>query len=140
MYRLLVLAYFLIMFLVLVLGVVLKFDLRTSPAWQLAVYHLMWAVFASGPFVFSVSPGPPLMGWKLRWGLVAAALLAAAAAAWSKGWSYDGIRDEGLIGLAAVFIGSWAILTVFACGVCGMMLLWAPLFRRCLAKDRPESV
>ena len=135
MFRLLVLAYFLVMFLALVLDVVLEFDLRTSPAWQLAVYHLMSALFALGPFVFSVSPGPALMGWKFRWGLVAAALLPVAAAAWSKGWTHDGLRSERLIGLAAVFIGSWVILTVFACDVRGMMPLWAPLFRRCLAGD-----
>ena len=140
MSRLLVLAYSLIMFLALILDVVLGFDLRTSPAWQLAVYHLMLALFASGPFVLSVNPDSTLMGSKLRWGLVAAALLQVAAAAWSKGWTYDGLRSEGLIGLVAVFIGSWAILTVFACGVHGMMLFWAPLFRRCLAKDRPESL
>ena len=132
MSRLLALAYFLMMVLVLVLDVVLGFELRTSPTWQLVVYHLMLAVFALGPFVLSVSPGCTLMGSKLRWGLVAAALFPVAAAVGSKGWTHDGLRSEGLIGLAAVFIGSWAILTVFACGVRGMMLLWAPLFRRCL--------
>ena len=142
MSRLLALAYFLMMVLVLVLvlDVVLGFELRTSSTWQLVVYHLMLAVFASGPFVLSVSLGSTLMGSKLRWGLVASALLLAVAAALSMGWAYDGFRSEGLIGLVALFIGSWSILTFFACGVCGMLLLWAPLFRRCLAKDRPESV
>ena len=140
MFRLLLVAYSLVMFLALVLGVVLEFDLRTSPVWQFAVYHLMLAVFASGPFALSVNPDSTLMGWKLRWGLVAAALLAVAVVVWSKGWTHYGLRSEGLIGLAGVFIGSWAILTVFAYGVRGMMLLWVPLFWRCLAKDGPESV
>ena len=140
MFRFLIVVCSLVMFLALVLDVVLEFDLRTSPAWQLAVYHLMLVLFASGPFVLSAGPGSTLMGWKLRWGLVAVALLPVAAVMWSKGWIYDGLRSEGLIGLTAVFIGSWGILTVFACGVCGMMLLWTPLFRYCLARERPESV
>ena len=140
MFRLLLVLYSLVMFLALVLDGVLEFEPGTSPAWQLGVYHLMLALFASGPFVLSVGSGSTLMGWKLRWGLVAVALFPVAAVVWSKGWIYDGLRSEGLIGLAAVFIGSWAILTVFACGVCGMMLLWMPLFRHCLARERPESV
>ena len=144
MSRLLALAYFLMMVMVLVLALVLDavlaFDLRTSPTWQLAVYHLMLVPFVSGPFVLSVVPGSTLMGLKFRWGLVASALLLPVAAALSMGWAYDGFRSEGLIGLTALFVGSWGILTVFACGVSGMLLLWAPLFRRCRAKDRPESV
>ena len=140
MSRLLALAYFLMMALVLVLAlvldVVLGFDLRTSPTWQLAVYHLMLAPFVSGPFLLSVVPGSTLMGSKFRWGLVASALLLPVAAALSMGWAYDGFRSEGLIGLTALFVGSWGILTVFACGVSGMLLLWAPLFRRCWAGDR----
>ena len=144
MSRLLVLAYFLMMALVLVLAlfldVALSFELRTSPAWQLVVYHLMLGIFASGPFVISVGLDSTLMGSKLRWGLVASALLLAVAAVLSMGWAYDGFRGEGLTGLAVLFIGFWSILTVFACGVSGMMLLLAPLLRRCLAKDRPESV
>ena len=140
MFRLLLAAYSLVMFVALVLDVVLEFDLRTSPAWQLAVYHLMLVLFVSGLFVLSVSPGSTLMGWELRWGVVAGALLPVAGVLWSKGGIYDGLRSEELIALTVVFIVSWAILTVFACGVRGMILLWAPLFRHCLARERPQSV
>ncbi len=131
-------AYSLVMFLALILAVVLGFDLRTSRPWQLALYHLMLVLFALGSFLLSVRSGSMLMGRKLRWGLVVVALLAVAAVAWSNGWT--GLRGEGLIGLVVVFIGFWAIPVVFACGLCGMLLLWAPLARRCLAREHPESV
>ena len=64
-----------------------RFDLATSPAWQVGIYHGMLALLLS--FTFVVASFPPLcLGQGLRWFLVGLALLVPVVV-FSAGWDPD---------------------------------------------------
>ena len=110
-----------------------RFDLATSPAWQVAIYHGMLVLLLSVTFV--VSSFPPLClgwGWGLRWFLVGLALLVPVVV-FSAGWiltgSYSGFRDDRIFDLVVVSVSAFMLIWAFITFPLGGFLLGRDLVR-----------
>ena len=108
-----------------------RFDLATSPAWQVAIYHGMLVLLLSVTFV--VSSFPPLcLGWGLRWFLVGLALLVPVVV-FSAGWvltgSYSGLRDDRIFDLVVVSVSAFMLIWAFITFPLGGFLLGRDLVR-----------
>ena len=111
---------FVLLIVVLVMSLVsllifLEFDLETSPAWQVVIYHGMLSIFLSLTFV--VASFPPLyQGQRLRWFLVALALLVPVVVFFT-GWiltgSYSGFRDDRIFDLMVVSVSGFMLIWMF---------------------------
>ena len=108
-----------------------RFDLATSPAWQVRIYHGMLALSLSLTFV--VSSFPPLcLGQGLRWFLFGLALLVPVVV-FSVGWiltgSYSGFRDDRIFDLVMVSVSAFMLIWVFITFPLGGFLLVRDLVR-----------
>ena len=108
-----------------------RFDLATSPAWQVGIYHGMLALLLSVTFV--VSSFPPLcLGQGLRWFLVGLALLAPVVV-FSAGWiltgPYSGFRDDRIFDLVVVSVSAFMLIWAFITFPLGGFLLGRDLVR-----------
>ena len=120
--------------LVVLLTFLWRFDLATSPAWQVGIYHGMLALLLSVTFV--VSSFPPLclgqgLRW-LRWFLVGLALLVPVVV-FSAGWiltgSYSGFRDDRIFDLVVVSVSAFMLIWAFITFPLGGFLLGRDLVR-----------
>ena len=96
----------------------LEFDLVTSPAWQVGIYHGMLALFLSVTFI--VASFPPLylgrrLRW-LRWFLVGLALLVPVVvffAGWILTGFYSGFRDDRIFDLVVMSVSGFMLIWMF---------------------------
>ena len=108
--------------LVTLLVFVWEFDVRTSPAWQVGVHHLMLGLYLSLTFVLA-SRRPFPFGERFRWGMLVLAVLmpvAVFAGGWVAGGAYLGVRDERTFHLVVVSYSSFMVIwttIVFLCSV-----------------------
>ena len=111
---------------VVVLATLLAFvwesDVRTSPAWQVGVHHLMLGLYLFLTFVLA-SRRPFPFGERFRGVMLVLAVLmpvAVFAGGWVAGGAYLGFRDERIFDLVVVsassFVVIWATI-VFLCSV-----------------------
>ena len=117
--------------LALLLTFLWRFDLTTSPAWQVGIYPGMLALLLSTTFV--VSSFPPLcLGQGLRWFLVGLALLVPVVV-FSAGWiltgPYSGFRDDRIFDLVVVSVGAFMLIWTFITFPIGGFLLGRDLVR-----------
>ena len=97
------------------LAVLWRFDLATSPAWQVVIYHGMLALLLSATFI--VASFPPLcLGQRLRWFLVGLALLVPVVvffAGWILTGFYSGFRDDRIFDLVVVSVSGFMLIWTF---------------------------
>ena len=93
----------------------LGFDLATSPAWQVGIYHGMLALLLLVTFVVASFP-PLFLGQRLRWFLVGLALLVPVVV-FSAGWiltgPYSGFRDDRIFNLVVVSVSGFMLIWMF---------------------------
>ena len=94
----------------------LKFDLETSPAWQVGVHYLMLSLFLSTIFVVAFQRSL-VFGERLRMVMLVLAVLvpvAVFAGGWVLGGAYSGLRDPRLSQVMVVslpsFVLSWMVV------------------------------
>ena len=94
----------------------LEFDLGTSPAWQVGVYHLMLSLFLSIIFVVAFQR-PLYFGEGFRMVMLVLAVMtpvAVFAGGWVLGGAYSGFRDPRLSQVMVVsipsFVLSWMVV------------------------------
>ncbi len=97
---------------VAVLVFILEFDVRTSPAWQVWVHHLMLVLYLSLTFILA-SWRPFCFGKRFCRGMLVLAVLMPVtvfAGGWVTGGAYLGFRDERFFDLAVVSASSFALI------------------------------
>ena len=108
-----------------------RFDLATSPAWQVGIYHGMLALLLSVTFV--VASFPPLcLGQGLRWFLFGLALLVPGvvfSASWVLTGPYSGFRDDRIFDLVVVSVSGFMLIWMFITFPLGGFLLGMDLVR-----------
>ena len=130
-FGLIVLIGVLVMSLVALLGF-LEFDLETSLAWQVGVYHLMLFSFLSLIFVVAFQRPLGLISERGRGVVLALAFLtpvALFAGGWVLGGSYSGFRDPRLFQVTVVSVSSFALLWMTVFLPCSWFLLVSVFFR-----------
>ena len=106
--------------LAILLMFVWEFDVRTSPAWQVGVHHLMLVLFVSLTGVLA-SQRPFPFGKRFRRGMVILAVLMPVtvfAGSWATGGAYLGFRDERTFDLVILSVSSFTLIwatIVFPC-------------------------
>ena len=91
---------------------VLEFDVRTSPAWQVWVHHLMLVQYLSLTFILA-SWRPFYLGKRFCRGMLVLTVLMPVtvfAGGWVTGGTYLGFRDERFFDLAVVSASSFALI------------------------------
>lgn len=111
---------------------VLEFDLETSPAWQVGVYHLVLFLLLS--IIFVVAFQRPLgFGERCRSVMLAMAVLTPAAVfagGWVLGGAYSGFRDPRLFQLTVVSVSSFVLPWMAVFLPCSWFLLGRAFFRQ----------
>ena len=110
----------------------LEFDLETSPAWQVGVYHLMLSLFLSMIFVLAFQL-PLGFGERFRMVMLVLAVLtpvAVFAGGWVLGGAYSGFRDPRLFQLTVVSVSSFALHWMAVFLPCSWFLLARAFFRQ----------
>ena len=108
-----------------------RFDLATSPAWQVGIYHGMLALLLSVTFVIASFP-PLCLGQGLRWFLVGLALLVpdvVFSASWVLTGPYSGFRDDRIFDLVVVSVSAFMLIWMFITFPLGGFLLGMDLVR-----------
>ena len=116
----------------MVLLTFLEFDLETSPAWQVGVYHLMLFLFLSMIFVLAFQR-PLGFGVRFRMVILVLAVLtpvAVFAGSWVLGGAYSGFRDPRLFQLTVVSFSSFALPWMAVILPCSWFLLARAFFRQ----------
>ena len=120
----------LVMSMVALLGF-LEFDLETSLAWQVGVYHLMLFSFLSLIFVIAFQRPLGFSG-RGRGVVLALAFLTPVAVfvgGWVLGGSYSGFRDPRFFQVTVVSVSSFALLWMTVFIPCSWFLLARVFFR-----------
>ena len=109
----------------------LEFDLATSPAWQVGIYHGMLALLLSVTFIVASFP-PLFLGQRLRWFLVGLALLVPVVVFFT-GWiltgPYSGFRDDRIFNLVVVSVSGFMLIWMFITFLLGGFLFVRDLVR-----------
>ena len=93
----------------------LEFDLETSPAWQVAIYHGMLAFFLS--MIFVVAFQRPLgLGERFRMVMLVLAVLTPVVvffAGWILTGFYSGFRDDRIFDLVVMSVSGFMLIWTF---------------------------
>ena len=93
----------------------LEFDLATSPAWQVVIYHGMLALFLSMIFVLAFQR-PLSLGERFRMVMLVLAVLTPVVVFFT-GWiltgPYSGFRDDRIFDLVVVSVSGFMLIWVF---------------------------
>ena len=117
-----------------------EFDVRTSPAWQVGVHHLMLGLFLSLTFVLA-SRRPFPFGERFRRGILVLAVLMPVtvfAGGWVTGGAYLGFRDERIFDLAVVSHSSFVVIWATIVVPCSVFVLSKALFRYWRLGELPD--
>ena len=125
------------MLLLSLLAFLWEFDLSTSPAWQVGIFHLTLALLLFLTFVVA-SRWPFQLQWGIpefhhgkrrgRW-LWFLTPVAVFAGGWALGGSYSGFRDPRLFQVTVISVSSFALLWMAVFIPCSWFLLVRVVFR-----------
>ena len=113
-----------------------SFDPAISPIWQVALHHLMLALFMSTTFVLAAQPRS-FLGEGFRRAMLVLAIglpVVVFSASWVMNGAYEGVRDERFFGIVIVSTMSF----VFLCGVSALIRV-VFVFVRELFQERPQT-
>ena len=109
----------------------LDFDLATSPAWQVVIYHGMLALFLSMIFVLAFQR-PLGLGERFRMVMFVLAVLTPVVVFFT-GWiligPYSGFRDDRIFDLVVVSVSGFMLIWMFIAFPLGGFLLVRELVR-----------
>ena len=109
----------------------LDFDLATSPAWQVVIYHGMLALFLSMIFVLAFQR-PLGLGERFRMVMLVLAVLTPVVVFFT-GWiligPYSGFRDDRIFDLVVVSVSGFMLIWMFIAFPLGGFLLVRELVR-----------
>ena len=113
-----------------------SFDPATSPIWQVALHHLMLALFLSTTFVLAAQPRS-FLGEGFRRAMLVSAIglpVVVFSASWVMNGAYEGVRDERFFGIVIVSAMSF----VFLWGVSALVRV-VFVFGRYLVQERRRA-
>ena len=129
-----------IMVLATLLTFVWKFDVHTSPVWQVVVYHLMLALLLSLTFLVASRRLFPFDEWFRRGMLALAVLLPVAVfvGGWVTGGAYMGFRDERTFDLMVLSVSSFVFIWITIAFPYAIFVFGKALFRYWRRGELPD--